>query len=197
MEYKWSINGVITKVAWNFSVVCSLSQDAKCIGVGPGQRFKGGSEVYPTRWTWVWVNSGSWWWTGRPGVLQSVGNWTELNWGIYSILRSKIAGLKDMCSCVWLNYVLTDYFLKFWFFFNVLSHRTHMFHCWTCLQILVLRDLIFASLGGVQWYLIVVLIWISLMTWEIVFHMLIYYSFVFSVTYLLVQISIVSVKHSL
>ena len=23
-----------------------------------------------TRWTWVWVNSGIWWWTGRPGVLQ-------------------------------------------------------------------------------------------------------------------------------
>ena len=23
----------------------------------------------PTRWTWVWVSSGSWWWTGRPGVL--------------------------------------------------------------------------------------------------------------------------------
>ena len=40
-----------------------------------------------TRWTWVWVNSGSWWWTGRPGMLwfmgsQRVGhNWvTELNW---------------------------------------------------------------------------------------------------------------------
>ena len=33
--------------------------------------------------TWVWVNSGSWWWTGRPGVLQSMGSqrvrcdWTE------------------------------------------------------------------------------------------------------------------------
>ena len=26
-----------------------------------------------TRWTWVWVNSGSWWWTGRPGVLHSMG----------------------------------------------------------------------------------------------------------------------------
>ena len=26
----------------------------------------------PTRWTWVWVNSGSWWWTGKPGVLQSM-----------------------------------------------------------------------------------------------------------------------------
>ena len=24
-------------------------------------------------WTWVWVNSGSWWWTGRPGMLQSMG----------------------------------------------------------------------------------------------------------------------------
>ena len=39
-----------------------------------------------TRWTWIWVNSGSRWWTGRPGVLQSMGsqsrtqlsNWTEL-----------------------------------------------------------------------------------------------------------------------
>ena len=40
----------------------------------------------PTRWTWVWVSSGSWWWTGRPGVLQFMGSrrvghdWTELNW---------------------------------------------------------------------------------------------------------------------
>ena len=40
-----------------------------------------------TQWTWVWVSSGSWWWTGRPGVLQSMGSqrvghdWaTELNW---------------------------------------------------------------------------------------------------------------------
>ena len=46
----------------------------------------------PTQWTWVWASSGSWWWTGRPGILQSMGsqrvghnwatklNWTELNW---------------------------------------------------------------------------------------------------------------------
>ena len=27
----------------------------------------------PTQWTWVWVSSGSWWWTGKPGVLQSMG----------------------------------------------------------------------------------------------------------------------------
>ena len=28
----------------------------------------------PTWWTWVWASSGSWWWTGRPGVLQSMGS---------------------------------------------------------------------------------------------------------------------------
>ena len=28
----------------------------------------------PTQWTWVWVNSRSWWWTGRSGVLQSTGS---------------------------------------------------------------------------------------------------------------------------
>ena len=28
----------------------------------------------PTRWTWVWESSGSWWWTGNPGVLQSMGS---------------------------------------------------------------------------------------------------------------------------
>ena len=40
-----------------------------------------------TQWTWVWVDSGSWWWTGRPGVLRFMGSqrvrhdWaTELNW---------------------------------------------------------------------------------------------------------------------
>ena len=28
----------------------------------------------PTQWMWVWVNSRSWWWTGRPGMLQSTGS---------------------------------------------------------------------------------------------------------------------------
>ena len=39
------------------------------------------------RWTWVWVDSGSWWWTGRPGVLRFMGSqrvghdWaTEVKW---------------------------------------------------------------------------------------------------------------------
>ena len=48
-----------------------------------------------TRWTWVWASSGSWWWTGRPGMLQSVGlkrvrhDWvTELSWTVtWSVLK--------------------------------------------------------------------------------------------------------------
>ena len=54
-----------------------------------GQEEKGwdGWMASPTRWTWVWVNSGSWWWTGSPGVLRFMESqrvrhdWaTELNW---------------------------------------------------------------------------------------------------------------------
>ena len=47
----------------------------------------------PTQWTWVWVNPGSWWWTGRSGVLQSMGSqrvghdWaTELKWSKGNIM---------------------------------------------------------------------------------------------------------------
>ena len=52
-----------------------------------GTRGWDGWMASPTRWTWVWASSGSWWRTGKPGVLQSMGsqirtqlsNWTELN----------------------------------------------------------------------------------------------------------------------
>ena len=50
-------------------------------------RGRDGWTASPTQWTWIWVNSGRWWWTGRLGVLQSTGsqrlghNWaTALNW---------------------------------------------------------------------------------------------------------------------
>ena len=60
-------------------------------GLGAGEegddRGWDGWMASPTQWTWVWVNSGSWWWTGRPGVLWFMGSqsrtwlsdWTELN----------------------------------------------------------------------------------------------------------------------
>ena len=61
----------------------------------------------PTRCTWVWVNSGSWWWTGRPGMLRFMGsqrvrhNWmTELNWTETSFLEWSV-----MISAVYLQVV--------------------------------------------------------------------------------------------
>ena len=67
----------------------------------------------PTQWTWVWVNSGSWWRTGRPGVLQSTGlqrvrhDWgSELNWmlvwGPRTYWPSLNCVLPSMCvGCHW------------------------------------------------------------------------------------------------
>ena len=64
------------------------------LGAGEGDdRGWDGWMASPTRWTWVWVNSGSWWWTGRPGVLRSWGdkesdNWaTELNWTFSAMIN--------------------------------------------------------------------------------------------------------------
>ena len=46
----------------------------------------------PTQWTWIWVDSGSWWWTGRPSMLRFMGSqrvghdWaTELNWTLHQL----------------------------------------------------------------------------------------------------------------
>ena len=57
----------------------------------------------PTQWTWVWVNSRSWWWTGRPGMLQFMGsqrighNWAaELNWTEWIIMLNII----HMCMAI-------------------------------------------------------------------------------------------------
>ena len=52
------------------------------------------NKLKPTQWTWVWVSSGSWWCTGKPGVLQCMGSqrvghdWaTELNWRVVKNLK--------------------------------------------------------------------------------------------------------------
>ena len=39
-----------------------------------GQQRWDGWIASPTQWTWVWVRSGRWWWTGKPGTLQSMGS---------------------------------------------------------------------------------------------------------------------------
>ena len=81
------------------------------------------------RWTLVWISSGSWWWTGKPGVLQSMGsqrvghNWaTELNWSEqniwccwYSVKLSWLLVAKPANSCQ----LITDCFA--FCFFPLLS----------------------------------------------------------------------------
>ena len=59
-----------------------------------------------TQWTWVWESSGSWWWRGKPGMLQSMGlqsrtwlsNWTELNWWFILFLFGNIILLHFLIS---------------------------------------------------------------------------------------------------
>ena len=63
------------------------------LGKIAGRRRKGWQrmrwlDASSTQWTWVWVDFGNWWWTGRPSVLRFIGSqsqtqvsdWTELNW---------------------------------------------------------------------------------------------------------------------
>ena len=67
----------------------------------------------PTQWTWVWVNSRSWWKTGKPGVLrfmwsQRVGHsWaTELNW-----IPCWLPYLQTFSLCLWFVFLIAYGFL--------------------------------------------------------------------------------------
>ena len=89
----WIFNGrtdveAETPILWPPKVKNWLTGKDPDAGKDLRQEEKGMTEHWialPTQWTWVWVNSGSWWWTGRPGMLQSMGgkesDTTEwLNW---------------------------------------------------------------------------------------------------------------------
>ena len=83
-----------------------------------------GCMASPTRWTWGWVDSGSWWWTGRPGVLQFMGSqrvrhdWvTELNWCVLTLVLFFIGKLilfktsLPYPQCIW-TYLAPRYIRK-------------------------------------------------------------------------------------
>ena len=84
--------------SWNSSTLATSCEELTCwkrlwcwegLGAG-GEGDDRGWDGWMTltQWTWVCVNFGSWWWTGRPGVLWFMGSqsrtwlsdWTELNW---------------------------------------------------------------------------------------------------------------------
>ena len=65
----------------------------------------------PTQWTWVWVHSGSCWWTGKTGMLQSmwlqqVGHWaelTELDWTEEEACSCGHGGRRQVLLLPWCN----------------------------------------------------------------------------------------------
>ena len=83
--------------SWKFNTLATLCEELSHLkrpwcwerlkpGEGDDRRWDVWMASSP-QWTCVWVNSGSWWWTGSPGVLQSMWlqrvrhDWvTELNW---------------------------------------------------------------------------------------------------------------------
>ena len=89
---RWTFVGKVMSLLLNMLsrlVVTFLPRCWEGLGAGGEGDDRGwdGCMASPTQRTWVWINSGSWWWTGRPGVLQFMGlqrvghDWaTELNW---------------------------------------------------------------------------------------------------------------------
>ena len=78
-------------------------------GEGDNRRWDGWM-ASPTRWAWVWVNSGCWWWIGRPGLLRFMGvtesdmteqlNW--LNWIKCSYLPKQYShSVQSLSKCKW------------------------------------------------------------------------------------------------
>ena len=107
-------------------------------GEGDG-RWLNGWVTSPTQWTWVWVSSSSWWWTGKPGILQSMGSqrgghdWvTELNWiealqfspWIYFILYHLCYFLFKRFSCRILIFRVWQYFSSSFKHFLLEINRT-------------------------------------------------------------------------
>ena len=85
-DWCWSLNSstlatwceelILWKITWCW-------ERLKAGGEGDNRGLDGWM-ASPTRWTCVWASSSSWWWTGRPGVLQSMGSQPDmterLNW---------------------------------------------------------------------------------------------------------------------
>ena len=86
---EYSLEGLKLKFPNFGHLMGRASSLAKTLLLGEieGGRRRGWQMVSPTQWAWVWASSGSWWWPGRPGMLQCMGSqrvghdWAiELNW---------------------------------------------------------------------------------------------------------------------
>ena len=101
-------------------------------------------EWSPTQWTWVWVNSGSWWWTGKPGMLQSMGlqrvkhDWaTELNWTWEKFLC--YVSVKHDLNISWLGFLVL-------LLFPSVIHLAFLWVCLVCFRFILSTWRILAEL---------------------------------------------------
>ena len=106
--------------SWNFNILATWCEELthlkrpwcwerlKVGGEGDDRGWDGWMASW-TQWTWGWVNSGSWWWTGRPGVLQSLGSQrVRHDWATELILSGALS---------------KQVFIFFWFSFCHLFHK--------------------------------------------------------------------------
>ena len=87
-----------------------------------------------TQWTWVWVNSGSWWWTGRSGVLQCMGSQRAgkiewLNWTLAT--DSKIPCRYEGGGLVLINHPLEPMYKPIYSYSNGIILEMGEKQCWT------------------------------------------------------------------
>ena len=105
-----------------------------------GDRGWDGGMASRTQWTWMWVNSGSWWWTGRPGVLwfmgsQRVGhdwatklNWTELKQLVSFKSLAILSGVLEFCTTLLFPAYCMKHSLVQWMYaVYILFTCTHLF----------------------------------------------------------------------
>ena len=88
-DWCWSWNSNTLATSWEVLIHCKRPWCWEGLGAEGEGEYRGwdGWMASLTQWTWVWVDSGSWWWTGRPGMLRFMGSqrvrhdWViELNW---------------------------------------------------------------------------------------------------------------------
>ena len=101
----------------------SLEKTLMLGGIGAGgegdDRGWDGWMALPTQWTWVWVNSGGWWWTEKPGVhgvsksQTRLSDWTELNYSVSNcaVRYLLILLLWTFLICIFLG-ILVDLYKK-------------------------------------------------------------------------------------
>ena len=80
INLEYSLEGLMLKMKFQYygQLIWRANSLEKTVMLGKiegrrrGDRGSDGWMASSTQWTWVWASSGNWWWTGKPGVLQSM-----------------------------------------------------------------------------------------------------------------------------